>query len=293
MAKYDDFGRPIYETAEEYNKARKAGNNSRTYESPEGDAYQHTTIKETYRNQSVAQRHTTRQGSKNAKKMVLGLVVFFIVLNIGIVFSMFKMVDGIYEEDDVDFEEDWIGTEEYIGDAENPLPEGFETFSYNAQTCTLPTSFEDIVQMGLVLEEYDEEVLFPREWEEMVTLYDEDGVDTVLVRVNNHAGDDIPMGKCMVDYFYIYNPALDDETETTPNFEFGDGLTFESSYEDVEAYFGTPYYYYEEETKYGNYYESYDWAYYGEDEIHYVTVTFWNDEMSSVSIEKKAYEEKY
>ena len=33
--------------------------------------------------------------------------------------------------------------------------------------------------------------------------------------------------------------------------------------------------------------------YYGDDEIQYVNVTFWNDKIACVSIEKKSYEYKY
>ena len=39
MAKLDDFGRPIYETAEEYNKAHKGGVCPRTYDSPKVASY--------------------------------------------------------------------------------------------------------------------------------------------------------------------------------------------------------------------------------------------------------------
>jgi len=44
MAKYDEFGRPIYETAEEYNKAHRTESSTYTYDSPEGDAYNHSMI---------------------------------------------------------------------------------------------------------------------------------------------------------------------------------------------------------------------------------------------------------
>lgn len=300
MAKYDEFGRPIYETAEEYNRARRAGNNSRTYDSPEGDRYQHTAMKETYRNQSAAERYATRTGSKKAKTMVLGLVVFFIVLNVVIVFSMFNMVRGTYD-DYQEFEESWIdldddgdGYGEYIGDDATPLPEGFETFSYNGQTYTLPTTFEEIDKMGFSLEEdYDESYMFTDEYEELLTLSDEDGFMYAMVRVNNYTGEEIPLGKCLVDYFYMENPNVFDEEETVPDFVFGDGLTFESSYDDVEAYFGIPYYHYEDHSDDYYHYDLYEWAYYGEDEIHFVSVTFLNSTIDNISIEKTAYEEKY
>lgn len=294
MTQYDDFGRPIYETAEEYNKARKAANASRTYDSPEGDTYQHKTMKETQRYQSAAQRHANRTGSKKAKSMVLGLVVFFIVLNVVIVFSMFNMVGGVYE-DYQDFDESWIdldddddGYGEYIGDETTPLPEGFETFSYNGQTYTLPTSYQEISQMGFILEEgYEEDDLLPAEFEETLILDDDDGYSMAMIRVNNDTDDDLPLGKCQVNYFYLENPVAFDDTEDVPDFLFGDGLTMESTYEELEVYFGTPYYHYEDHSEEGCFYDSYEWSYYGEDEHHFVSVTFWNDVISDVSIEKK------
>ena len=77
-----------------------------------------------------------------------------------------------------------------------------------------------------------------------------------------------------------------------PNFVFGDGLTFESSYEELETYFGTPHYHYEDHSEEGSYYDNYEWSYYREDEIHFVSVTFWNGVIADVGIEKtyKYYE---
>ncbi len=300
MAKLDDFGRPIYETAEEYNKAHKGGVCPRPYDSPEGENYQHNTGNGTSRYKSVAQRHATVQGSKNAKKIVLMIVVFIIAVNVGIIFTMFQMVRGSFGDIEIGFEEDLVGTEEqegygeYLGNADMPLPEGFDKFKYNGYPCTLPAKFEDIWQMKLSVPDYDvmNEVFYGG-YEEMLDIYDDyTGTYLGMIRVMNPESESLTMMDCMVDYFYIYNPALDDETMDTPNFKFGDGLSFESSYPEVEAYFGVPYYCYSEESEYGNLYESYDWAYYGEDEIHYVTITFWNGEMSSVSIEKRATEEK-
>lgn len=301
MAKYDDFGRPIYETAEEYNKAKKTGSLSRTYDSPEGDAYRHNKMKEMYRNQSAAERHAKSTGAKKAKSMVIGLAVFLVVLNVVVIFTMFNSMRGTYNEVYQEFEDSWIdfddgdggGYYEYIGSDEYPLPEGFETFSYNGQHYTLPTTFEEIDKMGFSLEsEYDEYDMFPSEYEELLSLSDEDGFSYAMVRISNDTGEEIPIEECMVDYFNIENPAAFDEEETVPDFVFGDGLTMESSYEELEAYFGVPYYHYEDHSEEECLFDSYEWAYYGEDEMHYVCINFYNGVISDVSIEKKVYEEK-
>lgn len=300
MAKLDDFGRPIYETAEEYNKVHRASGTAHTYESQDGDAYQHKSMESTPRYKSVAQRHAMVQGSKNAKKIVMMIAVFIIAVNIGIILSVFQTVGISFGDIEIGYEEDRVdmaGTEsigEYIGNADVPLPEGFEKFKYNGYPCSLPAKFEDIWDMKLNIPNYDVmNEVFYGEYEEMLDIYDDyTGTYLGMIRISNPTSESLPMMECLVDYFYITNPAINDDTVEVPNFKFGDGLSFESSYSDVEVYFGAPFYYYSEESKYGNVYESYDWAYYGVDEIHYVTITFWNDEMSSVSIEKRANEEK-
>lgn len=301
MAKYDEFGRPIYETAEEYNKAHKTGGSSRTYDSPEGNAYKHNPIKINKRYQNTTTQYGKRATVKKSKTVMLCVIICTMTFCIGFVFSVFNEVRSSYQ----DVYDDWVVAEpdisddvdsydEYLGEDTSPLPEGFETFSYNGQTYTLPTTFEEIDKMGFTLEEeYDENYILPMEYEELLILNDEDGFMSAMVRISNYTEAEIPLGKSLVDYFYIDNPAAYDEMVMVPDFVFGDGLTFESSYEDLEAYFGIPFYHYHEDYEDGNWFDSYEWAYYGEDEIHFVSITFWNDVISNVGIEKKTYEEKY
>ena len=87
--------------------------------------------------------------------------------------------------------------------------------------------------------------------------------------------------------------------DTIPDFEFADGLTFDSSYEEVELYFGTPWWHHEEYSEEYDYH-IYQWIYYPEEanpleeqeDIQFVEVKFMNGVIESVSIEKRAYEEK-
>ena len=298
--KYDDFGRPIYETAEEYNRAHRTAGSSHTYESPEGDAYKHNLIREMNRNQTAAQRHANRQGSKKAQNLILGLVVFAIAINLVIVFTMLHSVglfsNGSYEN----YAEDWIEIEEnedygeYLGDCSTPLPEGFETFTYEGQFFELPTTFDEVLNMGYVMEvEYDEETLVPSGYNEFADLVDASGKIFAMISVDNYTDDEIPLGKCTVEYFSISNPYLYDETQEAPEFEFCNGLTFESTYEDLEACLGVPYYHYEDHSEEGYYYDSYEWTYYGDYETHHVNIIFWNGEISDVSIQKSIDEEIY
>ena len=296
MAKLDDFGRPIYETAEEYNKAHKGGVCPRPYDSPVGENYQQSTgKKKTHQHQSVAQRQANQAGMKKAKTIIIAMVVFFIALNIGIVFSL---VGNIFSNSHVEYEQGWEdyeeGTayEESFGDPSTPLPEGFETFSYNGQVYTLPADYEAFSKMGFDIEKYKETDTFPAGYEEILSLYGEDGFTKGMIRINNKTDGEIPLGKCMVDYFYMQNPNAYDTYEEMPDFTFCDGLNFECEYEDLEAYFGLPFYHYVDYWEDGTRYDSYQWAYYGDEVTHFVSVTFWDGVMESISIEKKVVEEK-
>lgn len=293
MAKLDDFGRPIYETAEEYNRAHKGGVCPRPYDSPEGENYQ--------KKQSAAQRHSLQEGRYKAKVIIGGVIGVFAIIYLFIIGVM--MINMAAESPGSSYEENWeenIMETEYFGTDEVPLPEDFDLFSYNGEFYRIPTDYWKISQMGFELEEYTEGDCFPAEYEEMLDLYDEDGYMRAMIRINNHTETEIPLEECMVDYIYIENPVIFDDAEVLPDFVFGDGLTFESSYEEVEAYLGTPYYHYADHSEEGYYYDQYQWSYYKEadwmtnepDEIHFMQITFYNDVIESVSIEKKVYEEK-
>ncbi len=297
MQKYDDFGRPIYETAEEYNKAHRTGNAVRTYNNSQENVYKHRTIKKSKYRQSRAA--TSQTGTKKVKSVVLGIAIYFIVMSVFVIFNLLSDSNSffeIYEENRV-AEEEVVPDEygQYLGDDITPLPESFATFSYNGQTYTLPTSYQEISQMGFTLEEeYDEMYTLPTEYEDLLILNGEDGFMTGMIRINNYTGEEIPLSEGLVDYFYIENPGTFevDAEMTFPDFVFGDGFTFESSYEDVESYLGIPYYHYYDYSEEGNFWDSYEWAYYGEDEIHFVSITFYNGTIANIGIEKKAYEEK-
>lgn len=295
MQKYDDFGRPIYETAEEYNRAHRRGGSSLTYNSPDENSNQYGTKKYSASTQSAAQRHATHEGSKKAKTLVIGIVAFVIALNAVIIFSMSNMVGSAVAEPEWDYanviveNEDYYG--EYLSDGETPLPDGFEAFFYNGQFFTLPTTYKEIAKLGYDLDGYEQTDMVPSGFWETISLLGEDGYTVAMISATNNTDDDILLEECTVDYFYIDNPAQYDETLDVPDFFFGDGLTLESSYEDAEAYFGTPYYHYEDYSDEDYLYDSYQWEYYDEDERHFVMINFVNGEMLDISIEKEVYEE--
>ena len=296
MAKYDDFGRPIYETAEEYNKAHKGGVCPRGYDS----SYQQTSKNQEHKKQSAAQRHTIQVGNQKGKAIagiiIGGFAIIYLII-FGVV-MMNTMNSGYGSGEEV-----WTDTvikEEYLGGGGTPLPEGYETFSYNGVNYTLPMTYQDIFQMGLFLEEdFDENDCFPEGYEELMTLFNEEGYLLAEIRINSIV-DEMPLGKCVVDYFYLENLTVCDEARILPAFTFGNGLTFESTYEEVEEYFGVPHWHYGDYSDENHYYDMYQWIYFEEvDEMdisgvsHFVQVTFVNGVIESVTIEKKEVEEKY
>lgn len=282
MAKLDEFGRPIYETAEEYNKAHRGGVCPRPYDTSEGS---------TYKKATAAQRHETVKQSKKLKSAIIGIITTVILGNIGAIFglmnSFFQEDSYVEYEDEVLYEDGFY--DEYLGECEDPLPEGFESFYLNESNCSLPVKFESILAMGYHMDYfYEMDEMFPSGWEEMIDFYDDETESVKFtVRMSNYSGDDLPMRLCTVDYISLENPdAFYDEWGVTPDFVFGDGLTFESTYDELEVYFGIPYYHSEYYSE-GYEYDYYEWMYYGDEGVQCVAVTFVDDVMLDVSIEKK------
>ena len=305
MAKLDDFGRPIYETAEEYNKAHRGGVCPRPYDNPEGANYGHNTGDRMKQFKNVAQRHILQEGSQKSKAILGGVIgVFAVIYLIIIGVVMINTVGGVYEETPV------VGTEimqdsysEFLGDGETPLPEGFEKFKYNGYPCTLPTDFEEIMIMGCEITDYDMyNEVFYADYEELLDIYDKrTGIYLGDIRIKNDTSESLVIKECSVDRFFIYNAELYDPTVKMPNFMFGDGLTFNSTYEEVEAYFGTPYWYCIDYSDKAYKHEIYQWSYFEEadeesdiwGESHFVEITFLNGRMEYVIIEKQIVERKY
>lgn len=291
MQKYDDFGRPIYETAEEYNRAHGTGGSVFSRESFDAEANKHSVKATSAPKETAAQRHANRANSKKAKTIVIGVVAFFIALNAVIIFSMSNLVGSVGAQPEPVYPDTWEDDySEYLGDTETPLPVGYENFIYNGVAYTLPMKYDVISQMGFVLEEdYELDDLIPTEFNEMLSLYADDGDTFAMVIVKNNTGESIPLAQCTVEYFYIENPAAFDEIGITPDFSFGAGINFESTYEEVETYLGVPYYHYADHSEEGCYYDAYEWSYYGDDEYHHVNIVFWNGLISDISIQKEYY----
>ena len=286
MQKYDDFGRPIYETAEEYNRAHRTGAGVNAHDNMEGESY-----KQNAPSQSAARRHATREGSKKAKTLVIGLVSFIIAINIVIILFAFNAVGVRYEEaiPEPMPEQDEDYYTEFLGDTEHALPTGFETFIYNGDVFTLPVQYSEFAKRGYYIEDYDAKEMVPAGFYEVMFLYEDDGWGVAQISVSNDSNEEKPLEECVVEYIYIYNPVPYDEEAEPTDFVFGEGFSFDSNYEDLESYLGVLYYHYREYSDDDYHYDSYEWAYYGDDENHYVMINFVNGAMSDISIEKDVW----
>ena len=292
MAKYDDFGRPIYETAEEYNQAHRGGVCPRTYDSSYGDRREHKTVNGHQQNQSAAQRHATVQGSKNAKSIIVAILVGFVLLNLGVIVSIFHSL-GMVEDSYVDYEEEsWpdrvvIDSGESYGGTEAILPVGFDRFSYNGVIFNIPMTFDEVLDGTGIYTYYDEEYdSISSGSADLIILYDTGDVEVMQVLVKNNTDEDIPIGECIVEYISVVNPAAYDSYEETPDFWFGQGIGMESTSFDFETYLGKPYYHEYEYYDDGGSREYYEWRYVDGFEVNCVSVQFLDEVVEYITIEK-------
>lgn len=296
MAKIDANGRPIYETAEEYNRAHGTGTARRTYDSPEGENYKHTTYKQIRNYEKTAERQKKVSAPKSTKKVLIILAVGIIFVNMAVISLMFNAVRGTvggfyetYEDDWADYEDE-DGYGEYLGDSDTPLMEGFDTFTYNGVSYSIPMTYDEFSQMGFTLEEaYDEDTILAVDGYEHLIINGEDGYMVGIVRITNNTEEDLPIKDCVIDYFSIDNPAAYDSERERLDFVFGNGLSMESTYEELEAYLGVPYYQYiDDDEEYGCY-ESYEWLYNTGSEYQCVMISLWDGVITNVCIENSEY----
>ena len=287
--KYDDFGRPIYETAEEYNRAHRLNGGATTYQSAHGDTYQQSETVSSAPKKSAAQRHETRENSKKSTSKIILTLITILAANIGVIGSL---IGGIFEDSQVDYDEIMpdrviIESGESYGGTESPLPVGFDRFSYNGVICNIPMTLDEILDSTGIYAYYDEEYdSISSGSEDLISLYDTGDVEVMQVLVKNNTDEDLPIGECIIEYIWVVNPAAYDTYEETPDFWFGQGIGMESTSFDFETYLGKPYYHTYEYYDDGGSYEYYEWRYSNGDEEHCVSVQFMDEVVEYITIEK-------
>lgn len=227
------------------------------------------------------------------KHYELLIKVFLLTYWFGLLFMIIIALVNIYSPEnnvkDSTMDQDELEEyEEYFSEPTTPLREGFDIFSYKGKVYSLPSSYTEIIKIGDISdEEFKEMDLFPIEYEGVFELREKDGTENFIITISNHYDEEVPLSKCSVDSFYIINPAYYNKEKKTPDLEFCDGLTFDSTFEDLEKYLGAPNYHSHRTSTSSYYWDTYVWEYQGIDEYHCVHVSFGKGRIYEICIEKR------
>lgn len=190
------------------------------------------------------------------------------------------------DEGDLDEEYDSEIFEDYPGTDEEYLVEGFEKFTYNGVEYSVPMSYADFMEMGYTLEEaFDADDIVDAQNYETIGFYNEEGVEMGMIRVSNDTEGRKTLESCMIDYIYFDNPAsyITDGSVSHIDLVFGNGFNMLTTYEELEEWFGTPYYVYVDSA---SEYESYEWVYYGEDKYQRLIVNYIEGTITDITFEQ-------
>ena len=193
--------------------------------------------------------------------------------------------DSYDEEDDADTDEDIY--EEYPGTMDEYLVEGFADFTHKGVSYTVPMSYDTFMTMGYVLEEEYQNYEFEAQSYESIRFYDTEGVELGMVRVSNDTEEVLAIEECVVDYIYFDNPAsyITDGSVDHIDLTFGNGFDMFTTYEELEAWLGTPYYKSVDNSG-GTEYVSYEWTYYGDDKYQSIVVSYMDGVITDIAFEQ-------
>ena len=182
--------------------------------------------------------------------------------------------------------------ENTLGDGSTPLAVGFNEFTWNGVSYSLPMDYSEFLKLGIGLVDFVETTEFPAGEYEVYELILENGYEGV-VRIANNTDAALAANNCEVEYLYIYNPeayyGVAGASIADANMTILGGLSLDCSYVEVENYLGTPTYIYKEiDETYGRF-ETYRWYYTGNDEYQMIQISFYNDNIYDISIDHYGY----
>lgn len=192
--------------------------------------------------------------------------------------------DEFYDEEFYD-DEDSDVLEEYIGTNETPLVEGFEGFTLNGISYEIPMTYEDFGQMGYGIEGLDGDFVFEAQTFEYFDIYDANDNLIGSIRISNDTQDALSAEDCVIDYIMFFNDAAYDNNLEMLNLTFGNGFDMNTSYEELKAWLGDPYYVYEENMD-GSTYQNYMWEYNGDDKYQRIDIYYLDGVISEIEIEQ-------
>lgn len=231
--------------------------------------------------------------------LIIGGAFALISIIIHVIFAVFFMTEfkeiyneleqGILSDDWMD-EEDYIDPdvfEDYPGTDEVLLVEGFENFTHKGAAYSIPMSYDVFMEMGYVLEEgYEKSKLEPESWEN-VWFFDEAGNALGSIRISNDTKEEIPLEEGIVDYIYFDNRAsyITDGSAAELDLIFGNGFGMTTSYEELEAWLGTPYYV-SVDTSGDAAYTTYEWIYNGDDKYQAIIINYLDGVITDIAFEQ-------
>ncbi len=195
-----------------------------------------------------------------------------------------EWLDDSWNDEEDETSEDEV-YEDYPGTDEVPLTEGFANFTHKGIAYTVPMSYDDFLTMGYVLEDGYENYIIGAQSYESIWFYDEDGMELGSIRISNDTESELTLEECVVDYIYFDNPGSYLEGEEHIDLVFGTNFNMFTTYEELEAWLGTPYYVQLDHSGESEY-ASYEWLYYGEDKYQSIVVNYLDGVITDIAFEQ-------
>lgn len=247
-------------------------------------------------NRGMGEEFKTKSKTSNILLIVGGVfVAISIILNVVVFAFMPQILETSYSYIE-EYEDELYGNgfyndedaevfEEYVGTNEAPLVEGFESFTLNGVTYQIPMTYDEFLQMGYEIEDLDKNAVFEAQTFEYYDIYDANDYWVGAIRISNDMQEDMTVQECVIDYIQFYNDAAYDSSIETIDLTFGNGLNMNSTYEELKAWLGEPYYIYEEVVDDSSY-TNYMWEYNGDDQYQCIDIYYLDGEISEVVIEQ-------
>lgn len=302
-----EYERPNYETAEEYNRARREREAGNTMSDATGKPLKNyfalklvlsiimimgcccsnfflvivgiiALVFTCKANTAYNQGNPTefRKYSKVSSVLLwMGGIVMAIMLTISIIVlaiagQKFEDYEGL-EDPETDVQ--------YLDDRTTPLPEGYADFVWEKKIFSVPMSYDRFLEMGFELEDFSSQTEVKSGDLEFYSFKMDNGYYG-SVCFSNYGEETLNVIECSIAYLYFYN----DEYGTL-NITFFDGLTWGCSLDDVKAFLGEPQYISTQTYEDMDVYQTVSWNYYKDGMSQGVTVSFDNDKMYSVTLE--------
>ena len=276
-----EYERPNYETAEEYNRARrereaKMAAEQKLYDEEGNYNY----------NSGSNSGYEAPLNNSAGFKIVLSVIMIALFMVIcGTVFVIMRSEIGYIAEENIwdnlfhDFE-DFDEEIEWLEERITPLPEGYSKFTWKGNEYSVPMSYDKLVETGFVLENFSTKTKLEPGNLEYYSFSMEDEEYYGSLCFTNYGEKTQKITECTIDYIWFFG-----DEYFSPDITFFDGLSWDCSLEDINGFLGEPQYISTQTFENGDVYKSVTWDYCGDGISQGVVVCFYNDNMCSIAIE--------